>query len=339
MKKWGALLLIVLLCLSAICALADDYGTAVIDARNGDRVHLREEAAAESASMGLYFTGTEVKCLSEPGEEWVKVRIGVEEGYMKARYLKTGDAADTVVPRFRWGTVTAKNWGRLRRGPSTEYKFICKISNGESVVIMGETRDHWYYVRYGNEEGFISASLVEMAGETSVNQTQNANGWKQAYRDYVQKNANDWDKFSLIYVNDDDVPELAVSTGAEAGGCQILTYTGSSVDVLQTYRLAFTYAQRENRLSNSAGHMDYYHDYVYEIQNGCWMRVAYGECAGYKEGWSEAQGRYICENYVWNGRETTMEAYLDAYARVYPQQRAKEASFEYSYAEIMNVLR
>ena len=48
--------------------------------------------------------------------------------------------------------------------------------------------------------------------------------------------------------------------------------------------------------------MDYYYDIIYEIRNGKWVRIAHGEYYGYKEGWSDVLGRYICENYVWNDR-------------------------------------
>ena len=40
-KRIWALLLAAALCLGAACALADDYGDAVIDAGNSNRLHLR----------------------------------------------------------------------------------------------------------------------------------------------------------------------------------------------------------------------------------------------------------------------------------------------------------
>ena len=164
MKKWGTLLLAIALCLGMACAQAESYGLAVVDGRNASKVHLRAEPSSQSDSLGLYFTGTEVECRSDPAGDWVEVKIGREYGYMKSKYLKRGDAAESVAPRFRSGTVTATNWGRLRKGPSTEYQFICKAYTGDTVIIMGETDEHWYYVKYGKEEGFISANLVEMIG-------------------------------------------------------------------------------------------------------------------------------------------------------------------------------
>ena len=76
--------------------------------------------------MGLYFTGTQVTCKSDPDGDWVEVKIGRERGYMKGKYLKTGSRADKVSPRFQQGRIDATNYARLRKGPSTEYEFICR---------------------------------------------------------------------------------------------------------------------------------------------------------------------------------------------------------------------
>lgn len=352
MKKAWTILLAALLCVLACGALADDdWGKAVVDAPSG-KLHLREEPTSKSESLGLYFTGTQVTCESDPDDEWVEVKIGRERGYMYGKYLKTGSRAERVSPQFLNGTVTATNYGRLRKGPSTEYEFICKINNGRDVTVMGETDEHWYYVKYGKEKGFISKNLVYVSGEIDASDSYE-NGydetppvvvsrpatWRSAYRNWLVQNGDAYyNTYALIYVNDDDIPELAVNTGAEAGGCQILTFANGAVDVIQTKRLAFTYIKRGNRLNNSAGHMDNYYDTVYEIRDGRWVCIAYGEYYGHNEGWSEVLERYICENYEWNGQPTTLAGYLVALSQVYPENRAVEPEYIYTHEEIMSLL-
>lgn len=346
MRKICALLLAAVLSLCAGCALAGDYGEAVVDAGSPTRVHLRAQPTTKSDSMGLLFTGTPVDCRSDPDAEWVEVEIGYIRGYMMSKYLKRGKAADRVTPRFKSGTVTAKNWGRLRRGPSTEYKFICKVMNGQTVTVMGEMAEHWYYVKTGKETGFISASLVRLDGEdpdrpvtTSVPASPAAlTSWKSAYRSWVAQNGSVNFRYGLIYVDSDSVPELAVYTDAEAAGCQILTYANGSTAVLQISRRNFTYVPGSGLLCNSDGHMDNYYDIVYTLDGGVWKCVAQGEYYGYKDGWSNEQGRYICQNYVWNDKRTTMEGYMQALRRSYPLDAAQQAAFEYSHEEILKAL-
>lgn len=350
MKKGLTLLLAVLLCMIACCAIADDdWGKAIVDAPNG-KLHLREKPTSDSDSMGLYFTGTQVSCKSDPKAEWVEVKIGRERGYMMGKYLKTGARGDRVEPRFLAGTVQATNYARLRKGPSTEYQFICKINDGKNVTVMGETDEHWYYVKYGDEKGFISKNLV-YTRENVIDadepddwtepqwQPVRKEGWRTAYRQWMQQNGDAYFSYDLIYVNDDDTPELVVSTGAEAGGCQILTYGGSGLQILQTRRLHFTYVRRGNLLCNADGHMDSYFDDVYAIENGRWRCIASGVSWGYFGEFSEVLGRYLCRNYQWNGKNVSIAEYLNALSQVYPSHRAEEPALQYNYAEMLSLLK
>lgn len=165
MKRICAAVLTLLLCMGACSALAAKYGEAVIDGRNAARVHLRERATVKSDSMGLFYTGTQVDCLSDPDGEWVHVRIGVEEGYMMGKYLRTGSRADSVVPVGPTGYVDVKNYIRLRRGPSTEYQMLAALQAGTEVVILGETDNNWYYVDVDGEDGYVSAKLITLHGQ------------------------------------------------------------------------------------------------------------------------------------------------------------------------------
>ncbi len=164
-KKAMMLVMALLLCMSAGSALAAKYGEAVIDGRSASRVHLRERATVKSDSMGLFYTGTQVDCLSDPDDEWVHVRVGLEEGYMMGKYLRTGSRADRVVPAHPTGYVDVKNYIRLRRGPSTEYKMLAALQAGTEVTILGETDNHWYYVDVDGEDGYVSAKLITLHGQ------------------------------------------------------------------------------------------------------------------------------------------------------------------------------
>lgn len=163
MKKKSFLLLALLLaCLLASAALADDYGNAVVYARNGGGVHLREEATTQSDSMGLFFTGVEVNMRTNPNNsKWVRVHIEGMSGYMHSDYLRWGSAADNVSSLFGSGEIDVKNYVNFRRGPSTEYKILGRINDGERVTIMGETKNHWYFIHYNGTNGFVSGNMVD----------------------------------------------------------------------------------------------------------------------------------------------------------------------------------
>lgn len=164
MRKVMLLLAAMLLCMNAAAGLCDSYGTATVYGRNSTKVHLREEATSKSASRGLFFTGTQVELRSDPDESWVKVRMGGLSGYMRSDYLLRGYGRKNPGAAFQSGTVTATNYAYFRNGPSTEYMVLGRINAGEQVTVMGETSEHWYYIRYGKECGYISSNLVRITG-------------------------------------------------------------------------------------------------------------------------------------------------------------------------------
>ena len=353
-KRLSICLLVLLMVFSFTFALADDYGKAVIDAPSG-KLHLRKEASSDSESLGLFFTGTKVTLKSEVQDGWVYVKLGYIYGYMNAKYLKTGAAADRVKEQFWSGTVKANKYARMRGGPSTQYQFFRNVNDGEDVTILGETAENWYFVQYKGDRGFISANLIYTSGKVDryaddredeepeymplpITTPEPAYGWRQAYRSYILNKADSRDTFALIYVNDDDIPELVIDSGVEAEGCRILTYDGRQVNVLATRRLGFTYIERGNRLNNSDGSMDSYFDDVYEIRNGRWALVARGEYYGYLSGWNDVIQRYVCRYYIWNGAQTTIDRYLIGLSAVYDSQRAVGVEEGYSLSNMLSIL-
>lgn len=164
MKRLTFLLLTLLLCLTCAVALADNWGTLTIDGQDADRVHLRGAPSTDAPSLGLYFTGTPVECLSDPSLPWVQVHIGAESGYVKSEYLTSG------------GTVSAQPIGvvntdyvNFREAPSTQSEAIGWLHDGAAVIIYGETVDNWYYAAHGTTHGYIKAEYVTMGEPAATN--------------------------------------------------------------------------------------------------------------------------------------------------------------------------
>ena len=75
--------------------------------------------------------------------------------------------------------------------------------------------------------------------------------WQEGYRAYIDEflksDSSDY-SYALIYVDDDDIPELVCESGYEAGGCTILSYYDGKVTLLQTSRLYFNYIEESGLL-------------------------------------------------------------------------------------------
>lgn len=338
MKKIAAFI-IMMICLATSNALAADYSEAVVDASSG-KLHLRAQASQTSDSKGLYFSGTLVKCLSALDNDWVEVQIGQETGYMISQYLKSGEEAAHVEPKAWNGTAASSC--EMRTGPSVGFELICKVNKGENVTIWGESVNRWYYVQIGQKFGFVSGSQVRLERDYSVDREStpsisDALDWKQAYRNWLLVNGEKdrTCRYSLIYVNQDEIPELAMYGIYEATGSYVLTYQQGNIDALQTNRRRFTYIQQENLLNNCDGKHDYYWDRVYTIVKGKWVNIANGTYYDYKDGWNEEQRRYICQTYIFNGKQMSMDSYLQTLDQIYPRYKEMEPMFEYDYDTIM----
>lgn len=187
----------------------------------------------------------------------------------------------------------------------------------------------------GREEQTTAAEAADEpsseAGSKSIPATETQaelTGWKKAYIDYLQtQDPGRWQGFHLIYVDDDEIPELAMVGIAEAEGCIIVSY-GSDGTVHETHldRLYFTYIERENLLCNSEGLMDHYYDLVYSMKDGRLTRIAAGYYGKDEDAQIEldANGFPIFHyQYQWDGVVMSEEEYTKAYNAVYDTAKAK----------------
>ena len=175
--------------------------------------------------------------------------------------------------------------------------------------------------------------------------------WKQAYLNYLKKDnyADAW-TYSLIYVDDDNIPEMVIDTGFEAGGCRFLTFHDHVLDVWQSDRLNVTYIERGNLICNSDGHMGYYYDNVYTIQDGKWVYVDGGIRGDGPDGVQFDENDDYIEFFYWtgeepwnreywSGEEMTKEEYEARLNAIYPKEKSIYPQNDYILDEIKSVLR
>lgn len=155
--------------------------------------------------------------------------------------------------------------------------------------------------------------------------------WQEAYVDYLAS-APDREEASaggyvLIYVDDDDIPELVDIGDCEAEGTRLISFTEGKLQKTQLSRLYFSYLEREGLLCNSDGNMDCYWDLIYQVQDGRVTELAegyYGLWQYYEEDREtefdeEGMPIYL---YEWNKEKVTEEEYMKALYEVYDLERA-----------------
>ncbi len=165
--------------------------------------------------------------------------------------------------------------------------------------------------------------------------------WRQAYLDHLEaagKYARNW-TYSLVYVDEDDIPELWIDTGYEAGGCSILTFHDHVLDEWFSNRLNVTYIERENLVCNSDGVYGYYFDDIYSIQDGKWVHRDGGKYGDGPDGVQfDERGEWICF-YSWAGEDVSGAEYEARLNAVYPSDKSERPDSYYTLDEICSILR
>lgn len=139
----------------------------------------------------------------------------------------------------------------------------------------------------GSEKSNENSSVVnqETTKEAQTSETTNTTDkqlnesvWKQAYRTYVDKaHSEGYESFSLIYIDDDNIPELYLCGSSESMGEKICTYKVGTVVALDLPRLYGTvYIEKSGLIKNSNGNMGYYSDSIYKLQNGIFAEIHHG---------------------------------------------------------------
>ena len=264
-RKMIAILLI-LCCLVGSAALAEgNYGWAVIDAKTSDRVHLREKEDVNSASKGLYFTGTVVTCLSDTTKTWVKVSIGSEVGYMKGEFLRVGGSVESRQPV---GYVQSEGGAVLRARPSADAQARADLPRGSAVTIQGETHDRWYLVTAAGQEGYvfheeISASLnlpkamAYLEAMQNRQQVTEAETGKQLYLNQlgVDGRPYQYDSFAVLDLDGDQKAEVVLTIRDGYGSIVLDNQNGTIYAYLLWYR-AMNGIKADGTYSYSSGAFD-----------------------------------------------------------------------------------
>ncbi|MCM1057569.1 MAG: hypothetical protein NC517_08180 [Firmicutes bacterium] len=164
--------------------------------------------------------------------------------------------------------------------------------------------------------------------------------WQQAYLAYLETDeyADAW-TYSLIYVDDDDIPELVIDTGFEAGGLEILTFHDHVLNVWQSARLNVTYIERGNLICNSDGNMGHYYDEIYTIRDGEWVYVDGGTWGDGPTGIQLDENGDFIYVYNWSGEDVSEEDYLAHLNTVYPEEQGMYPQKYYILDDITSILR
>lgn len=141
---------------------------------NTGRLHLRENMSTASASLGLFYNGTQVTVIQDYGV-WAYVNVAGQMGYMMTRYLASAAPGPVVtpVPLAPTAAPTALPTSATVRQPNNSFVYlrstrssesltnvICQVPSG-SIVTVVEWGDLWSKIRYDGLEGYMVTNYLK----------------------------------------------------------------------------------------------------------------------------------------------------------------------------------
>jgi N-acetylmuramoyl-L-alanine amidase len=160
------------------------YSTGDIVYVNTDSLNVRSEAGLNSTVLDTIFQGTSAVITGGPAtadsRDWYKIDVsGVVSGWVAAEYLALSNA-DPVDPPS--GNFSAGDWIfvtdpplNLRDTPSTSGQVLASLSDGDGLLVLGETVTAdgyaWNQVENDGMTGYVAATYVSggfALGEVAV---------------------------------------------------------------------------------------------------------------------------------------------------------------------------
>ena len=209
---------------------------------------------------------------------------------------------------------------------------------------------------FAAEELTGEESAAAEAARENTDASAQEKSWQQIYLEYFEEKQREMDEsrrerglesadflalytYSLIYVNDDEIPELVMDSGVSAGGTLILTCGNGQVDEWMALRCNFDYIERGNQIHNPGGLMGTYYDRIAAIENSVWTDVAEGNYGEPPEGTMlDEEGELVYE-YFWEGESVTEQEYAERLNAAYDTEKAVYPERWYIGEELVSILR
>lgn len=203
--------------------------------------------------------------------------------------------------------------------------FRAHISSSEEI-------DMEQYVQYREEEiAKKTGNKLEWTGR----RCKDFASWQEAYIDFLKKTYSTTyvseyggDKYSLIYVDNNDVPELYIDTGCMAGGEIIVSFYDGKVRAMNRDRSGIEYMEYGGLLYSSLGNAGFYPCNIYMLEKGEFSEIG--------TGWYTDHYDEFC--YFWEDSRVT-EAEFEAHINeLIDTSKCIEPSVLYTKDEILGIL-
>lgn len=142
----------------------DSYSNLGIVTVSEGKVNIRDEASTDGKIVGKIGLDAGCDVLGEEGE-WLHVKSGEVEGYIKAEYVLTGtDALEKASTLLKPIADVNTDGLKVRTEPNTECEVLDIVGSGQSFDVLEEL-DEWVKIDLDGEEGYLFKDYVEVGAK------------------------------------------------------------------------------------------------------------------------------------------------------------------------------
>lgn len=161
--------------------------------------------------------------------------------------------------------------------------------------------------------------------------------WQESYAAYIKRRENinwmqDYDRYSLIYVDDDEIPELYIDTGGMATGEFVVSFYDGHMGVMNRERVGLHYMEHGGLLYSESGNMGFYPCNIYRLLEGEFSEIGTGWCS------ESCDGETVNFDYFWEGCPVTETEYEAQIAERIDKAACVEPAELYTKEEILGML-
>ncbi len=142
-------------------AVSSDYTSIAVSQVSG-YVNIREQATTTSKIVGKIYNNcaaTILETVQGEGGEWYRIQSGTVNGFIKAEYFITGEAAENLAQSIgrEFVTINASNL-RLREQPNLTSRTLTILPQGARYVVQAEEGDFFKVEVDADLVGYIAQS-------------------------------------------------------------------------------------------------------------------------------------------------------------------------------------
>lgn len=302
-----------------------EYCFADIDGDGSEELHIRD-------SMVYYMIKVKVEKPQIVFESWwgyEPVVMGEQRGilFLDSEY---GDERINFIKISPDGSQESDgmfSWGDSNHNGS--------IDEEDSASVDHKGIDVEQYVRYREEQ------VAKQAGNELKwrgRRLKSFATWKEAYINFINKlhvtEGYDGDfEYSLIYVDDNDIPELYIFTQVMCSGEIVVSFYDGKIRSMNRDRVGIEYIEYGGLLYNMAGAMGSYPCNIYMLEKGEFTEIGTGS---EYERQDDEQNIYF--EYLWEGKEVTEAEYMAHINNLIDTSKCVEPSVVYSKNEMLEML-